>query len=921
VVVVVTEAGLTLSRQAPAATAATVTVDEDATAPRLVRELVDVDAVQEAVVASIRTAFDGLGVPEVYELVEEHDLEASADVAADSHLLGIGRGEWSAVRDLIALFRGVGEGWSPTEDAYLLGRLLALDDETAPTIAVRVKATFQDQEARRRRPVCRLLSELSEGADVRVVATPVTQRYLAHVHADELPTGVQEQVRTPRSSGAVEDAVDAALSDLDPDGPVVTTLRAVADAPTDTRTFHSLQAELPRAESTVRRHVGALADLDLVERHGPDQAREVSLRRAGRAYLDAVDATVGRQQALGDCVQATPTARNDTVYTRDRPREAGRTGRSAGGSGPRYGTEFLGTWNRMYAATATPPESGVSVVNYPVEHRESREAWWSYDADRDDLLVSVEHRPKGALGWWVTAALAFTDGRMWEDGGPLDEATREEHAELFEEHAGWLRSTRGMGWLPNGTDVHEFVEGLQEYADDLRDLTRKLHHETYETDESEFRAEIIRQAMGLATVVVHFCDLASTDVHLEIALPEYSRRYDVEDRDDLLTTVGKAATKFSTLNGNHVAFKHLYEAREDVRRQADDLQVKADDPYGESVVTWSFVGDFRGKTEQFTEALRRRFAEPDELVDDAPEAAVTVPFAAADPTAEQYTRVANRVLDSKNLVLTAPARKLLQAVARTPYDVATALSHLGSEDEERRIRLSEVRYALAHLPADRLLEGATSTPRKALAALLASDEPLTTTEWADRADVSTQSLREHRDRLVALDLVVEDDGEYRLHVAFHTDAERHDDGRLPWYVDDAHAEPRDVWYEAALELVDDPSRAGDATDQIFGEWVDPPDDGVPDVDRLAEAEGWAWVGKWGLRLVEALVGAGEPHDEPHRVRSERIGEPMTKDTEGMNDGGHEPLPTANTEPCSVATFGAEIEQAPIETASRAGGTA
>lgn len=63
------------------------------------------------------------------------------------------------------------------------------------------------------------------------------------------------------------------------------------------------------------------------------------------------------------------------------------------------------------------------------------------------------------------------------------------------------------------------------------------------------------------------------------------------------------------------------------------------------------------------------------------------------------------------------------------------------------------------------------TVGKVLYSLLRADERLSQRELADRAGVSTQSVRNDRDILEALGLVSVDNG-WRLELSFRTDAER-----------------------------------------------------------------------------------------------------------------------------------------------------
>jgi len=122
---------------------------------------------------------------------------------------------------------------------------------------------------------------------------------------------------------------------------------------------------------------------------------------------------------------------------------------------------------------------------------------------------------------------------------------------------------------------------------------------------------------------------------------------------------------------------------------------------------------------------------------------------------------------------TRDAIRLFSGFARTPYDVAHAIGRgLSQEATPREIRSSEVRLSLASLPSKRLLGGRNPTVRAMISTLLATNLSLKT-ELAEKAGISTQSVRNHLPTLVAMGLVDETEGQCRLNLSFTDEQERH----------------------------------------------------------------------------------------------------------------------------------------------------
>jgi hypothetical protein len=211
--------------------------------------------------------------------------------------------------------------------------------------------------------------------------------------------------------------------------------------------------------------------------------------------------------------------------------------------------------------------------------------------------------------------------------------------------------------------------------------------------------------------------------------------------------------------------------------------------------------------------------------------------------------------DVKNLRPTREAVSLLRLFVGNPYDVTTAINWLGSESHLRDLRVSEIRYALSKLSADRLVPHCTPGARRIVKTLLAVDEPLSTTELAEAADIARSTIARGGeaagDRLQALGLIEHtDDGKWRIPIAFNNDAERYDK-IMPSAVEATdQLAVRDVFYEAALQIIDDPARWGDPDDPVCGCWINLTDEGIPDIRPLLSH--WEWLKPWVSVFEEVL---------------------------------------------------------------------
>ncbi|MDG5820798.1 helix-turn-helix domain-containing protein [Natronococcus sp. A-GB7] len=184
---------------------------------------------------------------------------------------------------------------------------------------------------------------------------------------------------------------------------------------------------------------------------------------------------------------------------------------------------------------------------------------------------------------------------------------------------------------------------------------------------------------------------------------------------------------------------------------------------------------------------------------------------------------------------------MLHALTGSPYAAARALQQLAGEDERRELRPDELRYALGTLEPEQLLSDLPSTVGRIVHTLLTAESHLSQSGLADRADVSTRTIRNYRDRLEALDLIRVDEKGYRLVL-----------------------EESQTLLDAAgvlLETILPPDSYGDPDDPLGSVLFWP-----PNPSRLLEH---ATVGPW-VRLAAALTAVESTDDN----RVIQIGPPL-----------------------------------------------
>lgn len=505
--------------------------------------------------------------------------------------------------------------------------------------------------------------------------------------------------------------------------------------------------------------------------------------------------------------------------------------RDADGAGP-YRTRWLSRPQHV-AIAGTARSGGVTTVDAPLDETDadqSRTRYASYDADRDELVLS--NWVTSPLQRVVSTALTVATPKILQAALPSD---RLENIDLDPVET---RYCRCIGGFPEEveTDPQVLLDNLIEWGQELAAMTTDLQHEEY-ADRDAFRGRIMQSAHGLAGSIVHLLDEAGVTIHRELLL---APGLDHDTLDSIRATLLHEA-QIQSQYRDHTVYRQLYEQRPDKVRQAPLVDVDAADPFGEYIGSLTIRGPHASNLGQHLEGYLRSATQTTR--EDAPEIAVRLPIGTAGR--EAYAETISRLCSQKNLHSTRKAVTLCRALAASPHAVADGLHWLEREDTPRELRLDEVRYALSQLGPSRLLPDATPTVSAAVTTLLRAEQPLTQTELAARADVSTRSLRKYVDVLEALDLVRETESGYRLAFPFQDD-DRGDPICPEPVATDATTATELLW-EVADVLLDEPMRLADLDDPVGAAFAHPVDF---DALRRECPRIYPWV-----RIARILCGA------------------------------------------------------------------
>ncbi|GGN27038.1 helix-turn-helix domain-containing protein [Halarchaeum nitratireducens] len=757
---------LTLTTQPPVDATTRLTLD-DTPVSALTSTAARDAGVQEAVIESVRDAARDQ-TPSAF-LDELEDTVTATERDLPMLALRVARGDKRAALDLLTSLRTLGQGRSSLEDTHVLPRLLGLGSDS-PTIVLRLTPSFIDGELSRQQrvDVCRWIATLATAVDVRLVGTHLQHRRLYEAHRDTLP--VSRDDITPTTGTPIDDVVDDALETFSHDSREVELLHRLTDEDAETLPYTAIRAGTDVSRGRISQCLSALENADLIATYASaNSGKYAELLPAGRAFIDALDAEIGRQTELQDAVSGVLDSSDDSRVPRTDTTPPTPAAPDRHRLSPFHRVEPLARWNAT-AAAASAPENGIGVVDRPVTASEDRGSpRWNYDQGRDRLVVGAEY--DNPLQYWVCVARALASGLTFSEVLPperLDEDAGE-FAALLADHKDILRDSRCLGYLPDDVEDGEALRDQLLAAEaHLCDLTKRLSQEDYE-DRDTFRGVVTREALGLAGTMVHLLDLVGVDVVREVRLPEFNRNADDDTIADLARTIAKGAV-IQSRYGHFAAYRQLFEPR-DEKQPRYGPTVDAADPYGELIGSFTLVGDLGGKQSRVATALREELEGPEHLRDDAPEFAVPVDVV-EDTSRAAFAQTASEVLGWKNLRPTRETVSTLRLFLETPYDAAEALHGLQPEDDQRTLRLGELRYALCTLPSDRLLSWEPQSAGAILQALLATTTSLTVAEIADRADVDRSTVYEYRGLFTALGILEETDGGIRLSLPFQTSAER-----------------------------------------------------------------------------------------------------------------------------------------------------
>jgi hypothetical protein len=200
------DAGVTVAQTDAVSASARVCLDETATPNAVFGDLVDHERLQEAIVDAIRDLLAGEPADDAVATLEDAGLVATdgADGFEEARFgiyralcTRIATGDRRAVFDFLCKLRQIGSGRTSTADREQVVPPLFANSTITPTIVVRIEDSFlQERRADQRRSVCRFLSALARGCDLRLVGSRIAQRRLVERHAGDLPPGVSEQCST-----------------------------------------------------------------------------------------------------------------------------------------------------------------------------------------------------------------------------------------------------------------------------------------------------------------------------------------------------------------------------------------------------------------------------------------------------------------------------------------------------------------------------------------------------------------------------------------------------------------------------------------------------------------------------------------------------------------------------------------------------
>lgn len=638
--------------------------------------------------------------------------------------------------------------------------LLALADVT-PIIEIGIDTGdegFWDSEYSQRTEMCELVTALADVADVRVLSSSTQRRKLAEYHREDL-LGISKATiphhrshQRDRDHDETMDAqarAEAAADALTIDGSKVAVLETICSASARNLSYHALTAQCDvspsRRSQILVTDDDSLASLGLVETYHNGTTKRIEATQAGHRCLELIETEIARQRRLQEYFSEGGNP-SDNTHVCTTPHEGPHSPAPSGNDEERQFYDVGWLARHHHAAVAASGDTGaVCLVDQPIDDVDcAAEPAVSYDADRDELVVSVEAQSITQLAVCLSRALAGQKIR--------ERILTDERLDAIDVPEIILRNCRGIGGLSSeaANDPAVLRDNLAHWCERLCQLSAFTTNEARRENEQWWKAartDLLRGAHGLIGTVVHLFDLLGIDLHREIRFPEYTSDYQGKSRERSIARFLAIGASIQSSLDHFTAYKQLHEHREEKLDGLIRPDVDPTDPYGELIGSIVLVGP---GIDAFASPLNHVLNNSKELHEDAPEFAVPIPIRTTDNCNDDrsaFVEAANRVLDTKHLITTPDAVSILQTILQTPYDVATALASLDSEDTRREIRPDELRYALAHHDTERLFPDETATVSTVVETLLTATRPLSSGELADRAGVARKSIQNNRETI------------------------------------------------------------------------------------------------------------------------------------------------------------------------------
>ena len=287
--------------------------------------------------------------------------------------------------------------------------------DVTPTVAVQIGESFRDRRREHREATCRLLARLAQTCSLVVVAGPVTTRWFAREHREQLPTSFSEEYSTPQDKYDTGAAVDAALDALDRDSREVKLLRDLDSEPDETRSYSAVVGGHDVSQSRVSQLIGTLEDLGLAEKFGPRGAQQVELLPPGREFLDHLDSETTGQQTLD--AEFSDTGHSISSAVLSAPHERGPQDAPAETTPGEletdpYETRYLGRATH-HAAASSASDGAITAVRGPLQDENAddrRTRYVSFDDERSEAVVAV--RAVTPLQYMTSVALGLASPRF-----------------------------------------------------------------------------------------------------------------------------------------------------------------------------------------------------------------------------------------------------------------------------------------------------------------------------------------------------------------------------------------------------------------------------------------------------------------------------------------------------------------------------